>query len=184
MDSIVSSTDEFSMLLRVLTSNNNTIKPQRKRVCISAEISFSAPSDLTRDEVKSLWYDSQKLSGFKSKARKMIFSKNVEQQETTRGLESCTLERQLQRRKTVQCILSSYKKGMTAEQTAMVSQRCGAWNRNFAVLQACHDYFEVHQPNVPLPTLDNTPPEFPFQLKRAANSNDQPRRRVRRRTTA
>jgi hypothetical protein len=190
MDSIVSSTEDFVVLMKALTDIPKP-KQQRKRVRFSAEFSCSAPSDLTRKELKSLWYDTQTILNFRTEARNIVFFTNVEKKnENTRGLQSCTLfERQLQRHKTIQCILSSCKKGYTWEQTAAMAQKCSTWNRDIALLQACRDFFEVYQPSMPLPDISQTPPAFPFELKRASCSSStstsccQPPRRVRRRRT-
>jgi hypothetical protein len=177
----------------IVSSTKSTHKPQkhkRKRVHFSPELPFSVSSDLTREEVKSLWYDAQTLSTFKNNVRKLVFSGSLEsklkdENDNTQGLESCTVERQLQRHRTIQCILSSCKKGYTPEQTADMAEQCSTWNWDVAILQACFDFFEVYQPSMPLPEISNTntPPAcFPFEFehKRAANSsNGQPQRRVR-----
>ena len=178
--SIVSSTEEFADLVRLLTTNDQT-QQSRKRVRFNNEIGCSAPSKATKEELKSLWHDPKEISTFKNNVRKLVTKGSTEKAETRRGLESCTYERQLQRHRTIQCIVSSFKKGMTPEQTAEIAKRCSEWNKDVAILQACHDYFEVHQPELSLPHIDNTPPAFPFQLKRASNSNTT-QRRVRRRT--
>lgn len=201
-NSIVSSSEEFATLVKLLTEDDIDIMPsqeqsnrkRRKRVSFNNNVDYSAPSNLTREELRSLWHDSETISTFKSNVRKLVLFKhkdNISRKTPQvdiecRGLESCTYERQLQRHRTIQCIVSAYKKGMATERTAEIAQKCSAWNRDVAVLQACHDFFEVHQPDLTLPHIDNTPPEFPFQLKRAANtvdSNTTEERRVRRRTT-
>jgi hypothetical protein len=190
MDSIVSSTEEFAVLMKALTD----APKQQKRVHFSAGLSSCSllpTNNLTREELKSLWYDAQTILNFRTNARKSVFSINTDGQNTneiTRGLESCTFERQLQRHKTTQCILSSCKNGHTPKQTAAMAQKCSEWNRDVALLQACHDFFEVYQPSMPLPdTICQTPPAFPFELKRASSSSSScqqpPARRVRRRRT-
>jgi hypothetical protein len=207
MDSIVANSDDFLMLLRVLTKNNedsnDDCEPsKRKRVRFSTEVTTSAPArELTPSERKDLWYDSEAISNFKIHGRKAILSKkgyrnsnsnsnsNVVEQddeevvETTRGFENCTLERQLQRHRTVQSVVSSHRKGMSPGQTATVSKRCSKWNRDIAILQARHDYLDVYQPGAPLPAISNKPPTFPFALRRSSDTDPKAQqRRVRRRT--
>jgi hypothetical protein len=195
IDYFPTSNEDFASLLKALTSKDaSKQQPRRKRVRFSSKLSCCSISNkLTREESKSLWYDAQTIFTFRSNARRTAFSMerkaHVEQQEeekNTRGLEICTFERQLHRHKTIQCILSSCQNGHIPERTAMMAQQCSAWNRDMAILQACHDFFEAHQPHLRLPKICNTPPAFPFQLKRKCDSSSTSHSqiRVQRRRTA
>ena len=197
-DSIVSSKEEFATLLRMLTNNDSIatkatrIRPVRRvRFCNDiSKVVGPNPKDITEDDIQKLWYDGKTISNFRSNAIKLVSSlgrnsKGDDQHEITtetkRGLERWALPRQLHRHKTVQCIVSAYKKGLSSHQTMMMSQRCSSWNVEIALFQACHDYYEVHQQHSgmisPLPVELNTPPPFPFELTRIKKRTSKAERR-------
>jgi hypothetical protein len=180
MDSSILTQEDFLTLVKVLA------KPSKRRVRFAPVVSSSTPNPLARDDLKQLWYNRQDLAAFSSEARKLASSDRSKYQvcESLRGLECRTLERRLHRHKTIQCTLSAHKKGMNADQTARVARTCTAWNEEIAFFQACHDYYNIYHPSITpsIPEVSNTPPKFPFELKRAANDTFGCRRRVRRRT--
>ena len=207
-DSIVSSSEEFLTLMNILTSKDPniilqdddddfpSIQNETKRVRFSSEISTSPPPNLSREEVKQLWYDAKSILSFKDQARSMMptlmkremkegyeRSKNEEEQrnDSFRGLESCLIERQVYRHRTVQAVISSCRKGMTPGQTATILKRCSKWNKYIALVQARRDYLEVYRPDAVLagkmPPLNNTPPKFPFSLRRASSGENDTNKR-------
>ena len=219
-DSIVSSKKQFASLIDLLTERDNDededeseMEPPRKIVRFSPcqPSASTLPPSTTEEELKSLWYDKETISSIRQrelnkymKSRRQQTQECCEQEDgNVRGLEKCSLERQLQRHRTVQCVLSGHKKGMTPEQTALMSMKCSVWNRDVAVLQACHDFFDAYgenqdgrmfrapnRTNSCLPIMSNmVPPPFPFKLRRAScssptskNDGSGDRLRVRKRT--
>jgi hypothetical protein len=174
------------------SSGTRTFKRIR-RVRFSAE-QCSTSSRYSPQNADRLWYQPAEIISFKQQARKLVKasrSSSFHNDDMMRGLESCTLERQLNRHKTIQCILSAYKKGMKPDDTAKIAKICAAWSEEVAFVQACHDYCNVYQPTMKgqIPQISNTPPEFPFTLRRGksrSNNRDQSssrRRRVRRHMT-
>jgi hypothetical protein len=176
-----------------IPSSGTRTSKRTRRVHFSTE-HFSTSSRHSPQNADRLWYQPAEIISFKQEARKLVKASRsnlFHSDDMMRGLESCTLERQLNRHKTIQCILSAHKKGMKPDDTAKIAKICAAWSEEVAFVQACHDYCNVYQPTMKgqLPKLSNSPPEFPFALRRGksrSNNRDQSssrRRRVRRRMT-
>jgi len=195
--SIFASTDDFFILMNILTGDQgevDTYMKKKKRVQFSSEVaSIPTICDIDADEVKSLWYEKQEITAFKSQAKSLLLSslsnayrnenggkiiledeqqqQQQDDKDTLRGLESCLIERQRYRHKTIQATVSASRKGMSPGQTAMVSIQCSKWNVKYvALVQARRDELEVYKPDADMPKLDNTPPKFPFILRQASSS--------------
>ena len=131
-----------------------------------------------------MWYSPQELTSFKFQFKQLclingVVNKTQQQQQiidnengNLRGVESCTMERQLRRHQTIQCTVSAHKKGYSDEQTAMISRQCSQWNERVAFVQACRDYAEVYEPTImpTIPTIPKCPPRFPFEMKKRNSS--------------
>jgi hypothetical protein len=183
---ILPTPEDFMALTKVLAKPTTT----KRRVRFAPAVSSSSSTcPLAREELSELWYNQQDLANLKYQARKLAMAArqhgNKHNYDVLRGLENCTLERHLHRHRTIQCTLSAHRKGMSAGETAMIARRCTAWNEEIAFVQACHDYCTVYQPSIAagIPEVSNTPPKFPFALKRAIVDLSEPQRRVRRRTS-
>ena len=162
-DSIVSSKEEFAILLRMLTNNNETAitktptqKEQRRVRFAKDEISKSyvpQHKTFTQEQKEELWFDAQTISSFRNEAISTVrkLQKNDDQSSSTvtvaRGLERWAIGRQVYRHKTIQCILSLYRQGKHTPQEIMtMAQKCSSWNIEIALFQACHDYYEAYTP--------------------------------------
>lgn len=180
--------DNFNILRAVSTQSNLPIS-QRKRTRVRFSPSVAtceAKHSETENDTNALWYNRQALAAFKTEAKQQFMVHQLYRihggQDSLRGLENCTVQRQYWRHRTIQATLSAHKKGMNGLDIAAVSRKCTTWNEEIAFVQACHDYCEVYQPEMILPQVPVNPPRFPFELKRA-NHQESQRRRVRRRTS-
>jgi hypothetical protein len=137
-------------------------------------------------DVSRVWYNSNDLAGFKRSAKEAAAaffdrggrnsssvlllrddgscSGENDDDDDHRGIECCSYGRQRQRFLAIRCTLSAHRRGMGADETAKVSQRCTAWNAQVAFVQACHDYATVYQPNLShmIPPVHAEPPAFPY----------------------
>ena len=159
--------------------------PTKKRVCFSPTVESASPGPLAFEEVKDLWYNRMELTTFKSRAKHVIsLASSLEE---LRGLEHCTAERQKRKYMSIRCTISASRRGLGEEHVASISQRCTAWNQQNAFLQGCHDYCSVYKPAMAstIPQMTNTPPAFPFAMRKRPDVTDAGTftRRVRRRVT-
>lgn len=165
---------------------------RRRKVRFADQVETSSPGPLEKEELKTLWYDRKEISNFKIQARQLVLAccknkRKLQRSEINelRGLESCTVERQLHRHRSIQCTLSAYKRGMSTEDVSRIYESCTEWNVEIAWVQACHDYCNIYRPEM-IPSIryiSNVPPKFPFALKRVSGdcAKSQYQRRVRRR---
>ena len=178
--------EDFMILMSALN------KPEKKRVQFAPFVATSCPGPLAFDEVKDLWYTQNDLVTFKYQAKSLASAirqqrhlpENRLLEESVRGLEHCTHERQKHRYMTIRCTLSAHRRGMEPEKTALVARKCTAWSEEIAFVQACRDFADVYQPQmIALIPAVSSPPEFPFVMKKKKRSADgeHSSRRVRRR---
>ena len=179
LDTMTITREDFLTFARIVG------KPSKKRVRFSS-FNSSSESKQAKDDLKELWYSPHDLAAFKFEARKLsaALASGRKTEESLRGFENSSLERLMYRHMTIQCVVSAHKKQMSPRQIAEMSRKCTQWNEEVAFFQACHDYCDVYQPAAlpSLPKVPTTAPQFPFQLKRAAQESPSScRRRVRRR---
>ena len=168
-------------ILRILGDDEDDKETPYRRVRFNMNHSFTTTLLDDSSSLDDMWYQPQEIFAFRKQARKLLKTRKKNNQgimmmncddEVFRGLECWVLERRLHRHKTIQCTLSAYKKGMSSDVTAQIANRCAAWSREIAFVQASHDYYNVYQPSMAsrIPKLSNIPPEFPFTLKPANKS--------------
>ena len=165
---------------------NFLVERLKKRVSFSSTVGNSpTPNELAEEDLKNLWFSREDLAQFKYQSRRLSNAGVSDKKafDSLRGLECNSLGRLMHKHMTVQCIVSAYKKGMSPREIAAMARVCSNWNGEVALLQACHDYFDVHQPNLAsnFPRVPSTPPKFPFELKRATINTHRNARRLRRR---
>lgn len=165
------------------------LKPT-KRVCFAPIVIAATTGPLSFEEVKELWYDRSELSGFKSRARKIVTESRLDNSSSNidnlRGLEHCTAERQKHKVMSIQCTVSAFRRGLHPDRLASIAQRCTAWNSQNAFLQGCHDYCNVYNPAMAntIPQVTNIPPaQFPIAMRKrmVTDASASQHRRVRRR---
>lgn len=132
--------------------NSNNASVRRRRVHFSSEpATVVSESSDALDFADQVWYKRSQINEFKTEARQLVLSttstKAYLKDDRLRGLESSTMERRLHRHKTIQCVLSAYKKHMTQEDVAKISRVCATWNTQIAFVQACRDHYTVYPPN-------------------------------------
>lgn len=168
----------------------------KKQVCFAQEISStSSAGQLKFEDLKDLWYEEKDYATFRIQTYQ-IFSKATNCQYNDighlemRGLESRTDNRRCYRYMAIRCTVSAFRRGLKEEQVASIAERCNAWSKQTAYLQACHDFCDVYKPSMlqNFPQIMNqTPPEFPFVMKMKRRPiidttvSQQEHRRVRRR---
>ena len=178
-DSNTSTTQDIFLLMQRITD-----RPRRK-VRFAPDVATVNSSPLAFEELADLWYQQTDLVAFKAQAKSLLKAESIDENESTRGLEYCTIERQRHKALTIRCTLSAHRRGMSADHTAQVARKCTVWSEEVAFVQACHDYCTVYQPAMTpfIPKVDSVPPEFPFSIKKRAVSPEQTpdsERRVRR----
>lgn len=174
------STQYFMFMMQRLAEQPPTSK---RRVRFAPLVSTCSSSPLPFEDLKQLWYHPEDFASFKTEARKLAGSSNSDD---VRGLEHCNVERQKHKFLSIRCTLSAHRRGMSADDTAVVAKKCTAWSEETAFVQGCHDYYSVYEPAMTafIPQVSSIPPEFPFAMKkRVASQSSQPEseRRVRRR---
>lgn len=163
---------------------SNDTTQRRRKVRFSFLVETAAPGPLVKEEVKELWYNKREITMFKVQAQRLVLSSCVQNRkrklnrdeiDALRGLESCTMERQMYRRKSIQCTLIATKKGMSAEEVSQIYHSCASWNKEIAQSQARHDYFTAYEPNKLhlVRRMSNVPPKFPFTMKRVSRSSSE-----------
>lgn len=146
-----------------LTSKTATIR--KRRVRFAPMVSVSTANTVPPSVAERIWYGNADLAKFKLSAKKAATSLRLGVPcDDVRGVEGCTSARQERRYLAVRCTLSAHRRGLSANATAVVSQRCTEWNARVAVVQARHDFAEIYHPDLfrLLPRVEITPPRFPF----------------------
>ena len=164
-------------ILRILEEDDSEEARPERRVRFDMRHSFATTLLYDSSSLDNMWYQPQEIFAFRKQVRKLLRTHKLKNQgkmmngydddEVFRGLECWVLERRLHRHKTIQCTLSAYKKGLNPDVTAQIENRCAAWSREIAFVQASRDYCNVYQPSMAntIPKLSNIPPAFPFTLK-------------------
>jgi hypothetical protein len=162
--------EDFMFLMLALTAEPQ--QPQKRRVRFASIVTATTAGPLPKEELKDLWYNQTDLTSFKYQARELVRLPTAVDV-CRRGLEHCTPQRKKHRYMTICCTLSAHRRGMSADQTAMVARKCAQWCEEIAFVQACHDYATIYQPNLRslIPAVHSSPPEFPFLLKQKKRSD-------------
>lgn len=154
-------------------------RPRRVRFS-STVLESNSPRDM--NDVRGSWYSASELFVFKRQVR-MILRGLLPEEKERRGLEFACPQRQKHRYMTIRCTLSAARRGLSPDQIESVSRKCTKWNEEVAVLQACHDFCHVYNPQMAstIPSANSSPPEFPFAVKRSSDPGFS--RRVRQRVS-
>lgn len=172
------------------------IQTKRVRFAVTNDTCDDTPFSLDEEIKKELWYDPKEFVAFRRQAGHIFadaIRTNVHHSVTSyidfpRGLEHCTVERSRYRRRATRLIVVTSKE-LIPEITALVAKGYSSWNREIALVQACHDYCHVYQPSMisSIPAIRSPPALPPSPLlvvvmqKRAVESSGAFERNVRQR---
>ena len=151
-----------------------SFKDQATRTLLSSSL-YSSSSSSTRDTPEK---EAESTSGAVNGGSGSQIPIPEEQshwdnfEECLRGLECGLDTRRLYRHRTIQTVLSAsqHRKKCTGSKLsslhlAKIYHRCSQWNVGIAYLEARGDYLDVYHPEIGYPTINNTPPKFPFPLR-------------------
>jgi hypothetical protein len=169
---------------KALTHHMLGKKRSRKQVTFSEKpAQLSERSVVSAEELQNMWYQRKELAMFKLEARDYILGRDENME--ARGFERYNLERATNKSLAKKCTLLAIKKGMSADDVAMIAQKCSAWSQNEAFKLACKDYCEVYLPemigvlsDMPMAHVDYSSTDI-SNNKRTADSAEQEGRRVR-----
>jgi hypothetical protein len=159
-------------------------KRPRKQVSFSEKpAQLGERSVVSAEELQNMWYQRKEFAMFKLEARDYILGRDENME--ARGFERYNLEWATNKSLAKKCTLLAIKKGMSADDVAMIAQKCSAWSQNEAFKLACKDYCEVYHPDMldglsalPMARVDYSSTDI-SNNKRTTDSAEQEGRRVR-----
>ena len=105
-------------------------------------------SPLSVEEVQNIWYQRVELACFKLVARNYLTGVNRIDEEG-RGFERLlNLDRIRRKSLAIKCILLAQRKGMSAEDIAIISRRCSEQTVEDSFLMGCQDFCDAYQPHM------------------------------------
>ncbi len=143
------SPQEFPMWGHQLPTGQKRPRQSKVHFTDDAAIEYhDSHSPLSPDDARNMWYQRVELAFFKLAARSYLFGVN-RMEEEARGFERLlNLDRNRSKAMAIKCVVLAHRKGMKADDVAVIAQRCSENAVEDAFLMGCQDFFVAYYPQL------------------------------------